>query len=370
MKPSKFALWIALACLVTVNYSCSGCYNPSDPVATSYNKIIYTLGGSASSPGVYSMNTDGSGKTLIYPNGQVSSSPRGNFLLIAKLLPNDSTEYIMTDLAGKNEKKLFVINGINIYAILSPDAKYVAYNYYIFGSRYYLRLHKLDDNTDIAIGDTLTVNGHNVPVFSPDSKRLLYTSDDFTIRFMNVDGTGNSALVTNAYNMHSQAYSPQSFDWSLDASQICYDALGTGHIESLSFYDMLTGLTTSHKVDSLTALSVRISPKGTYTLYQTGGLLSYHGNQYFVSTPWLYNISTGEAKQLILPYPAAAHGIVDYTWSPDEKKLLLQSSGSNPDGSGFYSTIFSVDVASGNAIDLQMPNVGFCEIFWSLSLSQ
>lgn len=337
-----------------------GCHYPTE-VSTSVDKIFYNTSSVVQdSFGVYSMNPDGSNQNLVYKGGRITSPPRGSNILVTKTKP-DSTLFIMIDIFGNNEKLLFTQYGYYGYAILSPNGKYIAYGAY--GTVGTHKIRNLDTKIDITFGDSTKGYLLDIPVFSPDSKQLLYGQyqGSSSIFAVNVNGTGNKLISSNIKDNNQSTYFLQCFDWSPDGKKVCsIQILGQNFV--LNIFDLQSSTSSIFQIDSLTFSSIKWSPLGKYILLNTWRL-SYNGEG-VNALPIIYDVSKNEIKKFPISDQLDISDFLDYEWSPDEKEVLLLMNERTFLSSYKFSTL-SLNLSSGISTDIHVNSIIWGQFYWS-----
>ena len=371
MRYPKFFLLTLIVLMSSLNISCSDSTS-ANGTGSGVDKVFYSIN-QGDGLGVYTMNINGSGKTYIH-DGIISSLSRGKTILILKTFRNDSTEFITTDLYGQAEVKLFSTNGLVQVAVLSPDKKSVLYERQKNGTPFVVVIHNIENSTETIISDTINNTlGVNTPVFSPDSKKVLipyYSLKDNVgkIGIVSADGFGQIDSIMNAF-VYSYAFNADImpfYDFSPDGESVIYYSLT--YPSSINVYDLASRNSNTIVSDSLFKIPLSFSPKGNYFVYQTYTLRKRpHPNQTaWIGTLWVYDFKIGQTVRYPIPFLNTFGAVLNCQWSPDEQKILMQTSEEDSSGiNKFRSLIFDRTKGAFSDLNVVVPSI----FFWGSSIN-
>jgi len=169
-------------------------------------KIAFVHSEILGTPGIYVMNTDGSGRIKVaecYKNGWPTWDPDGNRIAFVKLSAGEDVEEANLDIFvvnsnGTNEMKLTMDADDEIAPAWSPDGSKITYTF--------VRNTGIADVyvTDLYSGGSIKVShgdGYNGPsCWSPDGTRIAFSSDrtgDFGIYIVDPDGSNETRVYNN-----------------------------------------------------------------------------------------------------------------------------------------------------------------------------
>ncbi len=185
--------------------------------------------------GIYVMDADGGGVRLLIADTKEKGDARWS--------PDGKTIAFHEDTSGSGCYQTFVMtaDGKNPHAITPDGPCHWAPDWSPDGTKLAIGSTQDGGNFDIYLigpdgsGQTRLTNdpirNDAFPVFSPDGKKIAFTSWDSTIDpataevyVMNVDGTGRTRLTNNSYEDSYPAWSP-------DGSQLAFQSARDGNLE-------------------------------------------------------------------------------------------------------------------------------------------
>ncbi len=153
--------------------------------------------------GIYIVNVDGGGRTLLTPtatwNDSPSVSPGGGQITFVSHRDGNPEIYVMNR-NGTDQRRLTTHPARDFAPVFSPDNRRIA-----FASDRDGRLEVYAMRWDGADLQRVTTEGGGPPAFSPDGRKILFTASD-GIYLINVDGTGRRLLARGA----NAVFSPDS----------------------------------------------------------------------------------------------------------------------------------------------------------------
>jgi Tol biopolymer transport system component len=180
---------------------------------------------------LYTMNSDGTGKTLIYTSpysiadvSQIEApawSPDGSKLVFRDGQYNLFDLYLIsTD--GSGLQNLTGDHMHNQFASWSPDGSQIVYTRRdVAGSSYSTKIWRMDADGSNKVqltfgGSSSNYSVYDYPDWSPDGTKILYVNNYFDLYLMNPDGSNQAVIMVTP----QIEYSPS---WSPDGSQIVFD---------------------------------------------------------------------------------------------------------------------------------------------------
>lgn len=142
--------------------------------------------------GIYLINVDGSGRTLLTPtatsNDSPAVSPGGGQITFVSHRDGDPEIYVMNR-DGSGQRRLTTHPARDFAPVFSPDNRRIA-----FASERDGRVEVYVMQWDGADLRRVTTAGGGAPSFGPDGRKILFTVSD-GIYVINVDGTGRRLLA-------------------------------------------------------------------------------------------------------------------------------------------------------------------------------
>ena len=173
---------------------------------------------------IYTANPDGSGRRALTRYGvytaEATASPDGKTLVFTSMKDGDLDIYTMSS-DGTNIRRLTTTPGYDGGAFFSPDGKYIVYRanhptgadldaYRSLLGQGLVRPGRMELFVMNADGSgqrqITTLGGANfAPIFTPDSRRIIFSSNyrnprsrNFDLYLVNLDGTGLEQVTTHA----------------------------------------------------------------------------------------------------------------------------------------------------------------------------
>jgi len=278
-------------------------YTPSQPQALTSSLTPTPLGSSAgqiafaASDGVYIMNTDGTGRTLL-PDSiglyvrPFAWSPDG-----AKIAFMCSGGICVKDFDGP----LLTCPDLGFGLAWSPNGKRIAF---VTVEPYY-ELHVM--NADCQGQARLAKVGGD-PVWSPDSQRIAFVSPAHSIYLVNADGTELKRLATMA----------DGAAWSPDGTKIAFASYDDGGIHLINTDGTGRTRIAVKALDEAYLLQPTWSPDGSKIAYAPARLL-YTGPRVLDTKLYIMNADGTDQKHLT---PIVGRR---FAWSPDGRMIAVST---------------------------------------------
>jgi hypothetical protein len=206
---------------------------------------------------------------------------------------------------------------------------------------------------------------YNTPVFSPDSKQLLFAVLDgsaYKLAISNIDGTGRTKITDTASVAISPSENyPHPYGWSPDGTKIIYFAGAyNSSVTSLTIVDVQSKEKTIIATDTIGNRYINWSSSGRYLLFQK---ISYtqdlHSAPQTIGKLFLYDTQVKTLKQFDVPYQLPTGTCAEYQLTPDEKNIILNTSEWANNYTQSLSESFSLDISSGKFISTNLPPYQF-----------
>lgn len=335
---------------------CSACKeatvnpDPGTP-ATKNGQIYYSIVNiNNNSSDVYRINSDGTGKKLIYSNAGILSAPAFGRLGVIRQISETEGDIALLDANGTFLNTVISISsaspGIK-EPILSPAADKLLYRVGRYnGSQQTTEIHSVNvDGTRDIILEANAAHEH-IPVFSPDGTKVAYfirgekdaqnrSRDQLWI--INADGTGRRQLISEAKSIND-GY--ESLDWSPDGTKIVCLTESTDNGYDIIVVDVDDAEIHQITTDHLLKLMPVFSPDSKKITFCSGeevdGVMSVGIS--------IIDVDGGNRRHIAISTVAST---MYPRWSPDGKSIIVtELNVGTPDP--VAGTLKIVDIATGN----------------------
>jgi dipeptidyl aminopeptidase/acylaminoacyl peptidase len=324
--------------------------SPGTGQATKNGPIYYSLiDMSNRTNDVYRINSDGTGKKLIYSNADIMSAPALGQLGIIRKISDTEKDIALLDLDGKVLNTIPLVDAIDVHSppILSPTANKILYLVSRFPNLQKtteIRCVNTDGTNDIIL--EANAAAEHIPVFSPDGTKIAYmingkidaqnrTRD--TLVIVNTDGTERRKLTDEAISINDGF---ESLDWSPDGTKIACLTESVDRGYDIIVVDIDDAETHRITTDQLPKLMPVFSPDSKKIAFcsgeKVGSIVSVGISIIDVDGANRRNITISSDASTTYP-----------RWSPDGKSIIVtQLNVGSPDP--VAGTLKLVDVESGN----------------------
>jgi hypothetical protein len=363
-----------------------GCSTSSGPAITQSgsqwrtNRLFLVHGGAWDEAGVYSMNPDASDARRIIAHADIFDRPQDTLICAVRLLEgkdprdgsligaDDSSDIILTDLEGQNERLIKRLGGLVFYALLSSDAKYILYTYETWENAIHVIVRNVETEVETELQDPFR---WDIPAMSPNSHQVAFCGGLEFPRLdrINLDGSGRTMIADSIeFNWGTSGVplkqSERRLDWGGN-SIVYFHLFNSGddkspmHKATLGIYSTSTNTTTNVEIDSLFFAPLKVSPDGRYTIYQTVKRASW-GQVGFNTTLHIYDLRSHSEHTIPLPpvpgLPDFSYGVLrDYVWLENSQEAILQIAYGSKDGPESMVHMMSTNVLTGKATVLNVP---------------
>lgn len=288
-------------------------------------------------------NLDGSGLRILYSEKSYDArpldwSPDAKYILVLREQDDNPLGGVDLSLISTKDGSVHVLKSIPSYwvwALFSPDGRYIAFNYSSEGSRPKSDLHIMTTNGE----NEIIVAGHSSEDrfigWTPDGKSLLFKSDRsgiwdlWKVNIALGKQEGEPELIKKDFNLHSEIFgiSPNgSLYYKINTSS---GQLYEGEID-LETGKLIVVPTPIEKRYTSPVIQMSWSPNGKYLAYLSlPGNFTRGGNVLTIRSD-----STGE-ERFLSPH---LRGINQISWSPDSRSIIAL--GWTVTGTG----IFKIDI--------------------------
>lgn len=275
--------------------------------------------------GIYSLNYDGSGNAFLYKRANLTSAPRDTQMVFSI----DSSVYL-ANTKGTSLKRLFNAGKPVFLTILSPNGEKILYA--SSWDEDSLNIYDIQSGVSMPlIAPGFMILTDNLPVFSDDSRKILFSIDESSVGgsvrlyLINVDGTNKQLVADNVDYLpylHRHNHFNMVFDMSPDGSFVVYRTRQS----KLLIKNMASG-----HLDTLPTANPKWSPSGNYV---------YCGNA-------VYNIQTKELRPLTVSGGSYPNGnVYAFDWTTNEQSMIIQFSDPDP-FADFKTTLALMNATSG-----------------------
>jgi Tol biopolymer transport system component len=360
----SFALY---GCVLSLLFCCAcdeATVNPGPPGSTVKNGQIYytTVDEIAGTQDVYRINSDGSGKKLIYSDAGLLSAPAAGRLGITRSTSETEGDIALLDLEGTVINSVIKTSGENAgvdYSLFSPAADKVLYRMASNdGVKPVARLHIInaDGANDIVLETRAAYN--NLPAFSPDGTKVAYfiqgehdaqSRSRDTLVVVNTDGTGRRQLtgLVNSSDHHLEVP-----DWSPDGTKIVCLTEPDDEGYDIIVVDVDDAEVHQVTTDQRMKRMPMFSPDGKKIVF-----CNYTGSGGSTGISIVDIAGTNRRDIMVSAGAPTAYP----QWSPDGKKIVVTELNA-PKANPLTGTLKIIDVATGSVTALDQP---VYRAFWS-----
>ncbi|MBI5326016.1 MAG: PD40 domain-containing protein [Ignavibacteriae bacterium] len=330
-------------------------------------KIFYTyISDEGKIDGLYSINPDGSNKTLLKSNSVIFSKPQKGKMVFIQVNYSAITLFLkVSSTDGTNEVLINSNEDLLRDAEISPKGDKLLYVVMTSLSNYhtsYLHVSNIDGSDDRIIDSTMisqSDDNYIEAAFSPDGNSIAFIDYSESNReYINVcDVNGNNKRRINQSPISiASSFSLQTFDWSPDGKNIVvnnWDEISRD--VSITILNVANGTSENiYTVSNYIGKPVW-SPNGKYIAFLAGPC-----------NLWIINIDTKIATQLTdLPGKTNDIGTLSPQWSPDGKYIIFEYTINDDGGDMNQGNLTLVEFQTGKVTTLiQEEQVGTAFFGW------